>query len=77
MLIINGMILKTKYWYYTTARKRMGYQQRKIYRKKKDTVDELELYPTGIPTKKTGKDLVEIRRFIWFWQRRTICWWNI
>ena len=34
--------------------------KKKIYRKKKDTVDEFELYPTGIPTKKTGKDLVKL-----------------
>lgn len=34
--------------------------KKKIYRKKKDTVNEFELYPTGIPTKKTGKDLVKL-----------------
>lgn len=34
--------------------------KKKIYRKKKDNLDELELYPTGIPTKKTGKDLVKL-----------------
>jgi|GEM_PF-171862 possible site-specific DNA-methyltransferase (adenine-specific) len=34
--------------------------KKKIYRKKKNSIDELELYPTGIPTKKVGKDLVKL-----------------
>lgn len=34
--------------------------KKKIYRNKNNNTDELELYPTGIPLKRTGKDLVKL-----------------